>query len=111
VSVAAGIAEIVERGGEADDVLRGVVSALAARPTVAWAGIAFVEDGPLRLGPAAGDPDESRRRQVSIAFQGSPVGELWVDGDLPAGELDHIATLIAPLVLIGWDTGGEAWEP
>src|SRR5262245_30011962 len=111
MSDAAGIEEIIEGGGEADDVLRGVVSALAARPTVTWAAIAFVEDGPLRLGPAAGDPDESRRQQVPIDFQGSPVGELWVDGDLPGDELHRVATLIAPLVLIGWDTGGEAWEP
>jgi hypothetical protein len=111
VSALAGIEEILERGGEADDVLRGVVSNLAVRPTVTWAGIAFVEDGPLRLGPAAGEPDENRRRHVPIAFQGSPVGELWIDGDLPGNELERIATLIAPLVLIGWDTGGEAWEP
>jgi len=111
VSAVPGVEEVLEQGGEADDVLRGVVSALASTPTVAWAGIAFVEEGPLRLGPAAGEPDESRRRTVAIAFQGAQVGELWVDGDLPDEELDLIATLIAPLVLIGWDTGGEAWEP
>jgi putative methionine-R-sulfoxide reductase with GAF domain len=112
MSEAAGvIREIVERGGEADDVLRGVVSALAERPDVAWAGIAFVEDGPLRLGPVAGRPDESRRRRTPISFQKSAVGELWLDGEIPAHELEGIAALIAPLVLIGWDTGGEVWEP
>jgi putative methionine-R-sulfoxide reductase with GAF domain len=111
VSAASDVEQIVEHGGEADDVLRGVVSALAEAPDVSWAGIAFVEDGPLRLGPAAGEPDEGRRRRVSIPFQGSTVGELWLDGELPTGELDRITGLIAPLVLIGWDTGGEAWEP
>jgi hypothetical protein len=64
------IEQIVERGGEADDVLRGVVSALTAEPAVSWTGIAFVEDGALRLGPAAGEPDESRRLRLSIPFQG-----------------------------------------
>ena len=51
---------ILERGGEPDDVLRDVTVALAAEPAVAWAGIAFLEEGRLVLGPAqlelAGQP-------------------------------------------------------
>lgn len=105
------IAEIIERGGDADDALRQVVSALAARPGVSWAGIAFVEEGALRLGPAAGHEDEVGRVRAEISFQDAKVGELWVDGTLPQDELEPVAVLIAPLVLIGWDTGGEAWEP
>ena len=105
------IAEILERGGDADDALRHVVSALAARPDVSWAGIAFVEEGALRLGPAAGFEDEAGRVRAEVSFQDAKVGELWVDGALPQDELGPIAALIAPLVLIGWDTGGEAWEP
>ena len=27
------------------------------------------------------------------------------------GLMDEVAHLIAPHVLLGWDTGGEAWEP
>ena len=65
----------------------------------------------LPLGPTAGAPDEARRMRVPIVFQGDPVGELWVDGDPDRALLDRVAALIAPLVLIGWDTGGEAWEP
>jgi hypothetical protein len=39
------------------------------------------------------------------------VGELAVDG-APAPELlDCVAAAIAPYVLLGWDTGGEVWEP
>jgi hypothetical protein len=105
------IAEILERGGDADDALRQVVSALAARPDVSWAGIAFVEEGTLRLGPAAGHEDESGRVRAEVSFQDAKVGELWIDGTLPRKELEPIAALIGPLVLIGWDTGGEAWEP
>jgi hypothetical protein len=105
------IAEILERGGDADDALRRVVSALAAQPDVSWAGIAFVEGGALRLGPAAGHEDEAGRVRAEVSFQDAKVGELWVDGTLAENELGPIAELIAPLVLIGWDTGGEAWEP
>jgi hypothetical protein len=102
---------IVEHGGDADDILRAVVSALAAEPDVAWAGIAFVDRGALELGPASGRADVSRRQRVPIDFQGSLVGELWLDGGVPSAELERIAELLAPLVLIGWDTGGEAWAP
>ena len=73
--------------------------------------IAFVEDGTIGLGPAAGDARRARRTRVPIVFQGAVVGELWVDGDVDASELERVADRIAPHVLIGWDTGGEAWEP
>ena len=105
------IRRIVEEQGEADDVLRAVVDSLASSEDARWAGITFVEEGTLRLGPARGEPDEGRRSCVPISFQGAPVGELCVDGDVSRRELDEIAALIAPYVLIGWDTGGEAWDP
>jgi hypothetical protein len=105
------IGEIVERGGEPDDVLRRAAAALAAEPGVTWAGIAFLEQGVLVLGPAAGRPDESHRAHVSISYQGDPVGELRVDGKMDQADLERAAALLAPYVLIGWDTGGEAWEP
>jgi len=109
--VAVHVEELLERGGEADDVLRAVVSALAASPAIAWAGVAFVEEADLVVGPAAGEPAPEVRAHVPISFQGSAVGELWVDGEVPPEDLQRVAALIAPLVLIGWDTGGEAWEP
>jgi hypothetical protein len=102
---------VLERGGEPDDVLREATAVLADEPTVAWAGVAFLEDGDLVLGPASGVPDEARRTRVPIAYQGEPVGELWVDGDAHDGFLGQFAARIAAHVLIGWDTGGEGWEP
>ena len=102
---------LLERGGEADDVLRAVVSTLVDEPGVAWAGVAFVEEADLVVGPASGEPSPELRARIPIAFQGSAVGELWVDGAVPSEDLQRVAALIAPLVLIGWDTGGEAWEP
>ena len=109
--VLANVEELLERGGEADDVLRAVVSALVDDPGIVWAGVAFLEEADLVLGPSDGEPDDERRTRVPISFQGSSVGELWLDGDTPVQDLDRVAALLAPLVLIGWDTGGEAWEP
>lgn len=102
---------ILNRGGDADDVLRGIVHALHARGGYAWAGILFVEGGELVLGPQAGEPDEARRRSVPVVWQGTRVAELAVDGG--SGDealLEHVAVLISAHCLVGWDVGGEAWE-
>lgn len=96
---------------DADDALRETVRILAGEPGISWAGIAFNEEGPLVLGPAAGDPDESSRRRVPIRYDGRLVGELLVDGDADPAFLEDVAQRIAAHVLLGWDTGGEAWEP
>ena len=105
------VRKIVEEGGEPDDVLRAVVDSVGAAAEVHWVGIAFAEDGTFVLGPSRGDPDEARRERVIIAYDGAAVGELWADGTIRLDELEQVAALIAPHVLIGWDTGGEAWEP
>jgi hypothetical protein len=105
------VRRIVEDETDADDVLRAVVTAVAAAPGNSWAGIAFLEDGALRLGPTAGEPDVERRERVPITYEDGAVGELWVDGPVEQDELEQITALIGPYVLIGWDTGGEAWEP
>lgn len=102
---------ILNRGGEPDDVLRSSVSILAEEPGIAWAGIAFVEEGKVALGPEAGEPDEPRRVRVPVVYQGSRVGELWVDGEAGQAFLERVAVLISAHVLIGWDTRGERWEP
>ena len=101
----------MEAGGDADDVLRACVTRLMDEAGVSWAGVALVEDGALQLGPSAGAPDPGRRTCAPILFQGEAVGELWVDGAIDRTTLDQVATLIAPFALIGWDTGGEVWEP
>lgn len=96
---------------EPDDVLRAVVGVLAEEPGIAWAAVVFVEEGELVVGPHAGEPDETRRTRVSVAYQGSKVGELWVDGDAEHAFLERVALLLSAHVLIGWDTRGESWEP
>jgi putative methionine-R-sulfoxide reductase with GAF domain len=113
--VSARRAEAVERivgeDVDADEILRTAVAVLAQEPDVSWAGIAFLEDGELALGPSAGTPDETRRVSVPIVFRGALVGELAADGEVDVGLLERIATLISTYVLVGWDTAGEAWGP
>ena len=102
---------ILNRGGDADDVLRSAVGVLVQEPEISWAGIAFQEEGTLTVGPQAGEPDEARRIRTPVVYQGSEVGELWVDGEAEAAFLDRFALLISQHVLIGWDTQGERWDP
>ena len=102
---------ILDLGGEPDDVLRAAVVALADEPGHVWAGVAFLDQGTLVLGPTAGTPDEARRMKVPILFQSSNVGELWVDGAADRALLEQVAQLLSGHVLIGWDTRGEAWDP
>jgi hypothetical protein len=107
----AAIEEILASAEDADDALRRVVREIAGQPGVVWAGIAFAEHGQLAPGPSTGVPDEARRTLVTLCYKGHPVGELQVDGDADRGFLEAVAERISPHVLLGWDTGGEAWEP
>ena len=111
MSVLDALDRILERAEEPDDALRAAVGALVEEPGVSWAGIAFLDQGTLVLGPAAGEPDDVRRTTVPIEFQGSRVGELWVDGAAGRGVLERIAERLSGHVLIGWDTRGETWDP
>jgi hypothetical protein len=104
---------IIERGGDADDILRNVVAALHEQTGYAWAGIFFLEDGELALGPHAGTPNEARRTSVPVTWQGVRVAELAID-DAPEEDrmfLERVAVLVSGYCLVGWDTGGESWEP
>ena len=95
---------------DADEQLRQTVSELAAREGCAWAGIYFVEEDSLALGPEAGTPDAERRVTVPVIWRDTRVAELAVDGDIDAADLETVAERIADLCLVGWDTGGELWQ-
>jgi hypothetical protein len=100
---------ILNRGGDADDVLRQVVAVLhRLYPYVA---IAFVEEDELVVGPEAGT-SPARTEVFPISFQGSRVAELRV-GEAPTDRefLERVATVVSPYCLVGWDTGGEPWTP
>jgi L-methionine (R)-S-oxide reductase len=55
---------------------------------------------------------------VPIAYEGRVVGEIDIDSDIPAAFgpedrrfLERLALVISPHCLVGWDTGGAAWNP
>jgi len=101
---------ILNRGGEPDDVLRAVVAVLAHEPGVTWAGIAFLEEGSHVLGPEAGTRSDAEPVRVPVVYQGSDVGELWIEGVADRAFLERVAVLVSAYVLIGWDTRGQAWD-
>ena len=47
-----------------------------------------------------------------MRWQGERIAELAVDGAPPedAPFLERVAVLVSGHCLVGWDTGGEAWE-
>ena len=108
------IDRILNRGGDADDVLRDVVVALHEKAGYSWVGILFAEEGELVLGPHAGQQTETERStRVPVVWQSERVAELAV-GDAPEEDrmfLERVALLVSGHCLVGWDTGGEAWEP
>jgi hypothetical protein len=95
---------------DADDLLRQAVAELAAREDCDWAGIFFVEEDRLVLGPEGGRPDPSRRTAVPVLWRETRVAELAADGAVDRTELERVAAEIADLCLVGWDTGGEVWQ-
>jgi hypothetical protein len=95
---------------DADELLRRAVAELATREDCAWAGIYFVEEGELVLGPEAGTPAAGRRTTVPVLWRETRVAELAADGAVAQAELERVAADIADLCLVGWDTGGELWQ-
>jgi len=98
---------ILNRGGDADEVLRAVVDALHTRG-IAYVALRFVEGDRLVEGPSAGEPAPAL--SVPIVYKGDRVGELEVATD-DEEFAKRVATLISAHVLVGWDTGGQAWNP
>ena len=105
------VERVLNRGGEADDVLRQVVTILHERLD-RYVRISFVEADGLVPGPALGQ--ESATTAFPIAFQGRRVADLEASGELADEDrvlLERVAILISPYALVGWDTGGEEWTP
>jgi hypothetical protein len=98
---------ILGQGGDADEVLRAVLAALHEQG-IPHAAVRFVENDELVDGPSIGY--EMEALCVPVLYEGTRVGELSLTtGDTAFAE--HVATLISPYVLVGWDTSGEAWAP
>jgi hypothetical protein len=114
----ASIEQIVAHEPEADQILREAVVALYEHiPAVRSVAVAFVENGALAPGPIAGDPIAGTPPLTEpVLYDSRPVAELWIDGGDSPDEgdralLTRVCELLSPYCLVGWDTGGEAWEP
>ena len=99
------VERILNRGGDADDVLRRVVDAVAERLThYSWIGLSFVEQDELVLGPSRGTRDRAVRLEAPVSFQGREVALLEVETTVPeAGDPDllgRVATLISAYCLV-----------
>ena len=105
------VERLLNRGGDADDVLRAVVAVLHER-LGRFCRISFVEGEELVAGPAAGQ--EAETAAFTIAWQGRRVAQLEVAGELDDADralVERVALLVSPYALVGWDTGGESWAP
>jgi hypothetical protein len=89
------VERILNRGGDADDVLRQVVDALQERAAT-WVGIAFVQAGNLELGPSAGGavPDEVQRHAVH--WNGARIAELWTGAGADSALCERVALIVSP---------------
>jgi acyl-CoA thioester hydrolase len=106
------VGRIVDQEGEADQILREVVVAVARRYGT-FCGVRFLEEGGIVDGPFAGERVDSFTT-VPVAYDGGLVAELVLGGPLEPDALsaaERIAEAISPYCLVGWDTGGEAWNP
>jgi hypothetical protein len=87
---------IVNRGGDAEDVLQRTVTTLVDRGGAKWAAVLFNDEGELIVGPHAGAAEPGERRQAPIVFQGAHLGVLAVDGLDDQPLIERIAVLISP---------------
>ena len=111
--ILAAIDGIIAGGADADDVLRAVVAELVDRGVCRFAGILFFDDGDLVLGPQAGTAgdDPARRTQLPVTYKGDRVAELVADGCDDRVLLERVAERVSEHCLVGWDTGGDPWDP
>jgi hypothetical protein len=108
------VEDIIAGGGDADNILRGVVAILHERPTFGSVALSFVEEERFVLGPSAGELGTDPHR-FPVTYDDQQVAELAVDvGRLSEEDralLERVAALLGPYCLVGWDTGGKAWSP
>jgi hypothetical protein len=109
------VERILNRGGDADGVLRQVVAVLYGRlEGCSWVGISFIEPGELVLGPELGER-AGEETSMPVSYEGRVVADLGIVMEGLSAEdqalLERVAILISPYCLVGWDTGGEAWSP
>jgi hypothetical protein len=117
MSLADQVQAIVDGGEEADEILRASLAAVHAATSAPWSAIAFVEEREMVVGPLVGRAPEGTPEPamvVPIVYRGDTVAGLWFGSETPPEldlDLSRAAALLAPYCLVGWDTGGEHWDP
>jgi hypothetical protein len=117
VSISERVQAVIDGGDEADDILRAALAAVHEGVGAPWSAIAFVEEGRMAVGPIEGSaPDDAPAPAlaVPIDYRGETVAALWLGSEPERAltdDLEHVAALLAPYCLVGWDTGGEQWDP
>jgi hypothetical protein len=95
------IDRVLNRGGEADDVLRQVVQILAERGGCTYAAIAFVEGGAHVVGPETGEASDDTTG-ARVVFQGTHLADLVVaPADVDRDFLERVALLISAHCVAG----------
>ena len=100
------VERILNRGGDADDVLRGVVRSARACPPLRPGSLP--RGGRLVLGPEAGDGDGQDARPDHV--RGRAGGRARVGTERAAEDrafLERVAALVSPYCLVGWDTAAS----
>jgi hypothetical protein len=106
------VERIINREEEADEILRQTVRALADRLDVPVA-VRFHDEEQWVVGPSAGGYAE-RGDGEEVRYRGDVVADLAAGAGLDAdgrAAFVRVALLISPYCLVGWDIGGEDWEP
>jgi len=90
------VAQIIDRGGDSEDVLQATVTTIVDRGGATWAAVLFNDEGELIVGPRAGVAEPGERREAPIVFEGAHVGQLAVDGLDDQPLIERVASLVSP---------------
>jgi len=111
-ALVAAIEQILERSEEADQILLGTIAALSSHYETG-VGIRFVEEGSFSDGPWAGEAGPVAT-EVEVRYDGELVAVLVTPATLETSAIEtwqQVANLVSAFCLVGWDIGGEDWEP
>ncbi len=111
-TVVAAIEQILERSEEADQILLGTIAALSSHYETG-VGIRFLEEGSFSDGPWAGEAG-TVATEVEVRYDGELVAVLVTPATLDTSAIEtwqQVANLVSAFCLVGWDIGGEDWEP
>jgi hypothetical protein len=90
------VAQILERGGDPEDVLQAVMTAIVDHGGATWAAVLYNDEGELLVGPQAGVAEPGDRRGAPIVVEGAEIGELEVDGLDDQPLIERLAAQLAP---------------